>query len=90
MLFMAGLMRIVFIGIVLYIIFLLVRFFQSIGKAASRAGTTRRERGTMVKDEICNMYLPREEAVLEVVDGKEHFFCSDDCRRKFLESVTKR
>ncbi len=90
MVFIAGLFRIVFIGLVLYVIFLLVRFFQSIGKAASKGTAPSRERGMMVKDEVCGLYLPREEAVREVVDGKERFFCSDDCRRKFLEGVTKR
>jgi len=40
----------------------------------------------MIKDEICNTYLPKEDAVKEIHEGKEYFFCSQECRRKFLES----
>jgi uncharacterized protein len=89
MLFIAGLFRLIFIGLILYLIFVVVRFVQSIGRAKPPAGTPRGVRGTMVKDEVCNMYLPSEEAVREVVDGREHFFCSDECRRKFLAAANK-
>jgi YHS domain-containing protein len=44
----------------------------------------------MVKDETCNTYLPREEAILEKVEGKEYYFCSQECRKKFLEQVRTR
>jgi uncharacterized protein len=89
MLFIAGLFRLIFIGLILYLIFVVVRFVQSIGRAKPPAGTPRGARGTMVKDEVCSMYLPREEAIREVVDGREHFFCSDECRRKFLAAAKK-
>jgi len=39
----------------------------------------------MVKDEICNTYLPKEDAIKEVYQGKEYYFCSNECRQKFLE-----
>ena len=39
----------------------------------------------MVKDEFCNTYLPREDALKERIDGKEYFFCCQECRKKFLE-----
>jgi uncharacterized protein len=36
----------------------------------------------MVKDDVCNTYIPKEEAIREVRDGRERFFCSEECRRK--------
>jgi YHS domain-containing protein len=39
----------------------------------------------MVKDEFCNTYLPKEDAIREVNKGKEYYFCSQKCRQKFLE-----
>jgi YHS domain-containing protein len=39
----------------------------------------------MVKDEVCNTYLPKEDAIRENIGGKEYFFCSKECRQKFLE-----
>ncbi len=47
-----------------------------------RGQATRQVRGEMVKDEICNTYIPREEALTEVRDGQERCFCSEECRRK--------
>jgi len=40
----------------------------------------------MVKDEICNTYLPKEDAIKEIYQGKEYYFCSKECQQKFLES----
>ena len=37
-------------------------------------------RGQMVRDRVCNTYLPRERA-LRLADAEgEHFFCSEACR----------
>lgn len=44
----------------------------------------------MVKDEMCNTYLPKENALKIKVDGQEHYFCSKECRDRFLELRTKR
>jgi YHS domain-containing protein len=38
----------------------------------------------MVKDEACLTYVPKEDALREVIDGREYFFCSKECRKKFL------
>ncbi|MBM3309999.1 MAG: hypothetical protein FJY80_00660 [Candidatus Aminicenantes bacterium] len=42
--------------------------------------------GVMVQDETCHTYLPKENALREVVGGEEHFFCSKECRQKFIET----
>ncbi|MFQ6083088.1 MAG: YHS domain-containing protein [Candidatus Aminicenantia bacterium] len=39
----------------------------------------------MVKDEICNTYLPKEEAIEVNFQGRKYYFCSDTCRQKFLK-----
>lgn len=39
----------------------------------------------MVKDEMCNTYLPEENALTEKLDGQEYYFCSKECRERFLE-----
>lgn len=40
--------------------------------------------GPMVRDRVCNTFLPQSRAVVLVRDGKEHFFCSEDCRDKYV------
>jgi len=82
-----GFFRLIFYAIVMYLIYAVIRFFQNAGKKST--ASSRRDQaqiqGVMVKDEICNTYVPREEALREVREGKEYFFCSRECQQKFLE-----
>jgi YHS domain-containing protein len=41
----------------------------------------------MVQDDICKVYLPRNQALMLQHGGREHFFCSVECKNKFLESI---
>lgn len=34
----------------------------------------------MVRDRVCNTFLPRSRALVAVVDGREQYFCSPQCR----------
>ena len=84
-----GLIRILIYSLLFYLIFRLVRFFSNIGRLSSSTSAPRAEKrpsGTMVKDEVCNTYLPREDAIRLVYKGKEYFFCSEECKRKFLQT----
>jgi uncharacterized protein len=38
----------------------------------------------MVRDPVCQLYLPRAEAIRRQVRGQEYFFCSPGCLDKFL------
>jgi uncharacterized protein len=38
----------------------------------------------MVRDPVCQLYLPRAEAIRRKVRGREYFFCSPGCLDKFL------
>ena len=54
------------------------------GRAGSPRGTGAGEhRGDMVRDRICNTYVPRTRALSVTVAGEEHFFCSQACREAF-------
>ncbi len=50
-------------------------------------GQTRRE-GEMVRDRVCNTFLPRSSALVERVGRETHYFCSESCRIRFLGSQT--
>jgi YHS domain-containing protein len=43
-----------------------------------------RTEGTMVRDRVCNTFLPRSRALSAYADGEEHFFCSERCKQEFL------
>jgi uncharacterized protein len=64
------------------------RLFQSGRTAQTRGRASQGEASTgkMVKDPVCGMYMDARLAIRVDQKGDALFFCSDDCRRKFLES----
>jgi len=79
-----GFFRLLFYLVAVYVIYLFLRLLLSPRRPARRHTNRTRSSGIMVKDETCNTYLPREEALLEKADGREYYFCSQECRQKFL------
>jgi uncharacterized protein len=51
-------------------------------EADRRASTAIAEE--MVRDPVCQLYVPRSEAIRREIRGQEHFFCSPGCLDKFL------
>jgi hypothetical protein len=41
----------------------------------------------MVRDRVCNTFLPRDRALRALVDGREEHFCSAQCRDRALRPV---
>jgi len=80
-----GFFRLVFYLSVAYVIYLFLRLLFSPRRPARSQPNSPQPSGVMVKDETCNTYLPREEAILEKAEGKDYYFCSQECRQKFLE-----
>lgn len=75
---------------VVYVIYIFLRFLLSPRRPLRPDRSRPQLSGIMVKDEVCNTYLPRDEAILEKTDGEDHYFCSQECRRKFLEQRKNR
>jgi len=44
----------------------------------------------MVKDPYCQVYFPKRDALRVALDGEELFFCSADCRDKFMAAHSKK
>jgi len=45
-----------------------------------------REEGpdVLVQDPVCKTFIPRRDALKTQRDGKEYFFCSEGCLKRFL------
>lgn len=79
---MAGIIRILLYAILAYVVLSIIK-----GIAASFAPRTPRPPRSslpdaLVKDEVCGTFLPRREAIRDIIDGRECFFCSQECRTK--------
>jgi YHS domain-containing protein len=82
-----ALARIVVIAVVVAIGWLVGRLVrQSSAEHSSERRTPPSAAESMVRDRVCNTYLPRSRALVARAGGSEHFFCSDRCRRSFLVS----
>lgn len=77
----AGLFRLVFFLFLIYLAYLVVRVYRSLTRPRKPA-SPKQIRSEMVKDDVCNIYIPKDEAIREFRDGRERFFCSEECRRK--------
>jgi YHS domain-containing protein len=60
---------------------------QPARKAAPRPASpeTPRFEGEMVRDRVCETFLPKSRALVVHRDGEDWFFCSEACRSTFLE-----
>jgi uncharacterized protein len=87
-----GMMRLIFYAVWAYIIYSVYRFVRNIGRKL-HPPPPKPERtnisGVMVKDEACLTYIPKEDALRETVGGREYYFCSKECRKKFLDASKK-
>jgi uncharacterized protein len=78
-----GLYKLLVYAFIGYLIYAALRFLGKAGAPKKTMSPPRQISGTMVKDEVCNTYLPKEEAIRDVIDGKEVYFCSKECRGKY-------
>jgi len=81
-----SLYRIFFFALLFFVIYKITRFFSSLNKRISSSPPKQKASGKMVHDKICNTYLPIEDAIKEIHNGNEYFFCSETCRQKFLQN----
>ena len=54
-------------------------------RAAGRPPVAPPARDPMVRDRVCDTFLPRARALEARVGDETHFFCSEACRDRFLE-----
>jgi len=43
----------------------------------------------MIKDPFCGIYFPKRDGVHQKVDGADLYFCSAECRDKYMASRSK-
>jgi YHS domain-containing protein len=67
--------------VVLGIIWILKRMRVATRRPAAGAGQIT---GRMVRDRVCQTFLPEERALQLTRGGETHFFCSPACRERFL------
>ncbi len=80
--FLAGILRLLVYVILAYIVYSIFKGLAGSGPRKAASSTRPSAANTLVKDEVCGTFLPREDALRDVVEGREQFFCSQECRKK--------
>lgn len=88
MAFLVGLLRFL---VLLFVVRLALRALAAFlrGRSAPAAAPAAAPGGELVRDRVCNTFLPRERALLARVNGQEEHFCSPECRDKALGAVPR-
>lgn len=71
------------VGFLVYTVFQMIRQAVSKPPGPPLEKTSRGE--DMIRDPQCGTYVPRNDAVKIEAKGKAHYFCSTECRDKYLE-----
>lgn len=58
--------------------------------ARSAVGRNRDSGAQLVRDRVCNTFIPRTRAIECEIAGQTHFFCSQECRTRFLAEPSDR
>ena len=79
---MRGMLRILLVFFVIMAVLSIVRGLMSTTTPARRPrrDADEPEPGRLVKDPVCGTYV----AVESAIRAGDHFFCSEDCRSKYL------
>ena len=77
--FVVNLVRIV---IVLLILRFVLRFVAAVVQGYQGAPRREPPATDMVRDRVCDTFVPRSRALMAVVDGREQYFCSPECRER--------
>ena len=81
------LVRLIRFLVILFLARLALRFVVAVvqGYRGSRAAEPRATTATeMVRDRVCDTFLPRSRALVATVAGREQHFCSPACRDRAL------
>ena len=83
-------MRLLVLSLLIYLAYRLFKNWVLPGQSST--GTPEQEGSivvddVMVKDPFCETYFPKRNGVKKVIGGQTHYFCSTECRAKYLERI---
>lgn len=80
--------------ILIFLFYVGYRYFKSwkgrrIRRRPFSDSAERRIDDILVKDPYCETYIPEREALKTKMEGRTVYFCSEKCRRSYLEASSK-
>ncbi|MBU0482083.1 MAG: TRASH domain protein [Proteobacteria bacterium] len=75
--------RIVILTLLFYILYRLLTGSRKKGVASKPRGGELPAQDVLVEDPVCHTYIPMKQAVTEKFGATVHYFCSQECRKKY-------
>lgn len=80
-------MKLILYIVVAFVVYQIYKGMRSVSQSSVRNRQQRPEVVTaeLVEDPVCHTYFPKNQALIIDWDGKTCYFCSNECRQKFVE-----
>lgn len=89
LLFLSRLFRVVLLLLIArFVLRGIARFLRASRGAVTPREPQRAPATDLIRDRVCNTFLPRDKAVRAIVAGREEHFCSAACRDKALAALS--
>ncbi len=72
-----------------YILYLVYKFLTEPLNKEKEGKKSEVIKGDLVKDPFCGIFLPKDHAIKLEYKGETFYFCSENCKTKFLEEKNK-
>jgi uncharacterized protein len=85
-------MRLLILLLIFYLAYRALKYWIFTNVLPGSKTTTEPERqidDIMVKDPVCEVYFPKRSGVSLNIDGHTIYFCSKECKDKYLSNKTK-
>lgn len=81
------LIKVLFVLVLLYVgyrVVTMVRRIKSGDAKGYRVDNTQPKGEDLVQDPFCKTYVPKSQAYIQDVEGRQEYFCSQSCCEKYL------
>jgi YHS domain-containing protein len=81
--------RIIILALLAYLAYRAVKAWMYPDKSSTKVETSNTAGqidDVMIKDPYCEAYFPRRKGVHARVDGQDLYFCSAECKEKYIEN----
>jgi len=77
--------RLLLLAVLLYLFFTVLRHLIQTGFRSGKKLNGEPGLEELVQDPYCQTYIPMRTAVRKRLEGRDYYFCSKECLRKFLD-----
>ena len=84
---MFQILKILLVIVLFYVGYRIVRMFQQLKSQkvkAYRVDATPSLGEDLVQDPFCKTYVPKSHAIISEINGRQQYFCSQECCEKYL------